>query len=103
MLDIIGRRLQLLGSQCGMVVMLFLMGGLIKSKPASSSTDRSIADLSCRVWRKRENVSHLRHHRGNLPFPSLLRLFDHPDDKLIPNGDMPVQAPSYWYYAIPVL
>ncbi|GAB1743296.1 hypothetical protein NU219Hw_g9139t1 [Hortaea werneckii] len=38
MLDIIGRRLQLLGSQCGMVVMLFLMGGLIKKYGESENT-----------------------------------------------------------------
>lgn len=103
MLDIIGRRLQLLGSQCGMVVTLFLMGGLIKSKPASSSRNRNVADLSCRVRRKRKNVGHLRHDCGDLPFPSLLRIFDHPDDKLISDGDMPVQAPSYWYYVVPIL
>ncbi|KAI7280376.1 MFS general substrate transporter [Hortaea werneckii] len=38
MLDIIGRRLQLLGSQCGMVVMLFLMGGLIRKYGESEKT-----------------------------------------------------------------
>ncbi|RMY61960.1 hypothetical protein D0863_11120 [Hortaea werneckii] len=37
-LDIIGRRLQLLGSQCGMVFTLFLMGGLIKKYGESEKT-----------------------------------------------------------------
>ena len=85
MLDILGRRTQTFISVGGMVVTLYMIGGLMKSEFRLQAKfvqimHQSVESDLARIRRKYQPIRHLRYHRSHFPLPGLLRLRYHAHD-----------------------
>jgi len=103
MLDFIGRRKQALGSVAGMIVCLYVIAGMIKSKQLAyqSSLCQSRRSPMTSIRRGFQQIRHLWHDRLHLPFPGLLCILNHPLDKSVPDRNLTVQIAYYRYRHFP--
>jgi MFS family permease len=81
MLDVMGRRKQTLFSIAGMIVTLYIIGGLIKSKRHLLSERIYVLTFNHSIWRKQQPLWHLRDHCRYFSFPGFLFLCYYADDQ----------------------